>query len=822
MHLRSTLRSLARTPGFTLAVMLTIALGVGATTAMFSVVYAALLSPLPYPDPDRLAIIWETQPLEGLRNIPDQALAARLAARSMVNSRVLPAWREQSRTFEEIAGFGPWEMNLTGTSDPERLSGVTATSRFFEVLGSQPFMGRLFEADQDEPGSDEVVVLGHGFWKRRFGSDPGVIGQSVGIDGIPHTIVGVLPETFHLVLPNVDRDPDIVTPITHRFLQGRKWTVLQVLGRMKPGVSAGAATEDMTSVVRRVADTMPFYRERGANVVPLAEEVGRDGRLALLVLFGATVCILLIGCANVANLLLVRASVRQKDLAVRIALGAGRSRLVRHSLVESLVLALAGGACGLVIARWGIDALLATMPAALFPRMEDVGVDWVVVGFGLAIAVAVGLLAGLVPAWFTLGWGRRGALNRALAAGTRGASAGAGRRLLGRALVCAQVGIAVVVVLAAVLLTETYMRLTRADLGVDPERVLTFGLVLPTARYAAPPALSALVDSLVPRLAAIPGVEAAGLTNSLPIASSFTGSMTVQVEGQPPPSDPAAASRQSLQVRTVAGDLFGAAGIRLAYGRLLTPADVRPDVAVVNRATVRKFWPSAPPNGPEPLGRRLTFGDRVCTIVGVVDDVKYSGPSGVVWEEAYVPFAFWPMEFMSLVIRTAGDPKVAIPAARAAVRSVDPDLPLINVATLEEVASRTVAPPRFRFVLVGLFAVLAVVLALVGLYGVVSQSVAARTQEMGIRIALGAGGSRVARMVLMEGLVLSAAGVVAGVAMSLAALRVLRTFLYGVSGTEAVNYAAISLVFVALTLAASYGPARRAMKADPASVLRAE
>jgi putative ABC transport system permease protein len=821
MHLRSLLRSLARTPGFTLAVIATIALGIGATSAMFSVVYAALLRPLPYPDPDRLAIIWETQPIEGLRHIPDPTVAARLAERSMVNSRVLPTWRDENHSFEDIAGFGPWQFNLTGTSEPERLTGLTATAQFFTVLGARPLIGHLFEPGDDQPGRDEVIVLGYGFWKRRFAGDPAVVGRTVGIDGVTHTIVGVLPESFHLVLPNVPRDPDIVTPISHRYLQGRNWTIVTVLGRMKSGVTPEGARADMAAVVRHVAASMPFYRERGANVVPLADEVRRDHRLTLLVLLGATGCILLIGCANVANLLLVRAGVRQKELAVRTALGASRGQLMRHTLAESVLLAVAGGAAGLLLARWGTALVVALMPDNLFPRIEDVHVDATVLGVGLAVSVFVGLLAGLLPAWYTLHWDRRGALNRTLSTSARGASAGRGRRLLSRALVCAQVAVAMVVLLAAALLTETYIRLTRTDLGVKPERVLTFGLVLPTARYASPPSRVAFVEALLPRLAALPGVESVGLSNSLPVASSFTGSMTVEVEGNPPASDDPRRT-PSVQVRTISGDLFGAAGIRLAYGRLLAAGDLRPDVAVINRTAVRRFWPTAPPNGPEPLGRHLKFGNRVCTVVGVVNDVKYNGPAGAVWEEAYVPYAFWPMEFMSLVLRTTGEPKGLVPGARTAVRGVDPDLPLNDVSTLEEVLAETVAPPRFRFVLIGAFAVLALVLALVGLYGVISQSVAGRTQEIGIRLALGAGSWRIARMVLLEGLALAAAGIVAGLALSLASIRVLATFLYGVSGSDVNNYVAIALLIALLTLMASYGPARRAMKADPAFVLRAE
>jgi putative ABC transport system permease protein len=398
------------------------------------------------------------------------------------------------------------------------------------------------------------------------------------------------------------------------------------------------------------------------------------------------------------------------------------------------------------------------------------------------------------------------------------AAAGTSRslRLTRRLLVSAEVAIAMVLLMGAALLTETYVGLTRVDLGIKPERLLTFGLVLPTERYKTPESRVAFVEQLLPRLETIPGVEAAGVTNSLPVRSSFTASMSAAIEGGPPDD------RRFVLVRTVSPGFARATGIRLAYGRLLGAQDARAEVAVVNRALVRRYWPSTPAKGPDPVGRRLMIGDRWCSIIGVVDDVRYSGPDGAVEAEAYVPSAYWPVEHNAVVLRTSRDPMTLVSAARQVVRGVDADVPLLDVRTMEEVMAETVAPPRFRFTLIGAFAALALVLAAIGIYGVISQSVAQRTREIGIRMALGAGRSTIAGMVLREGLALAAVGVVIGIAVSLAATRVLAGFLFGVSATDSRTFVGVALVITGLAVVASYGPARRAAKADPARVLRAE
>lgn len=804
-------------PTFALATVATIALGVGAASAMFSVVYAVLLRPLPYPDGSRLAIVWEKWQVNRDMKGVDPDVAARLADRSVVMTDAVDVWRKQNHVFEDIAGFAPLAASLTGTAEPERVRGLVASSALFRVLRVYPALGRGFSADEDLKGKDEVAILSHDLWMSRFAGDRNVLGKAVGIDGLPHTIVGVMPAGFHLVLPNVESDPQVIVPVPHAYGEGRKWALLMTVGRLRPGVTMAAAQADMSAVVRRMAESNPRYRTRGANVVPLSDESAHDSKLTLLLLFGATGCVLLIGCVNVANLLLVRAAVRSKELAIRTALGAGRWRLTREVVTESMALAVVGGLAGLLIAYWGTGLLVATVPKHLFPRIEDVRVDLVVFGFGFAVSLLVGLIAGVAPAWHTLAWDRRGALNRTLNEAQRTSSVGRGHRFARRALVMAQVALATVLLVGAALLTETYVRLTRVDLGVDPESVLTFGLTLPPARYQTPDSRVALEEALIARLGPLPGVQAVGLTNSLPVQATMLASMTVAAEGQP-----ASEEHESVYVRTVSPGFFRAAGVRLAYGRLITGQDASQNVAVVNRVLVRRFWPSAPATGPEPLGRKLMVGDRWCTIVGVVEDVKYSGPDRRAEQEAYVPLSYWPIGYISTLVRTSRDPMALAGLCRQIVRSIDADLPVQDVRTMDEVVSESVAPPRFRFVLIGVFAAVALALAIIGLYGVISQSVAQRTRELGIRMALGATRPVIARMVLSEGIIVAGIGVVVGVGISLAATRVLANFLFGVTAVNPPTYALVAFGIIALSAVAAYGPARRAAKSDPASVLRAE
>ncbi len=818
MHLRSTVRGLVRMPSFAAAVILTVALGVGATAMMFSVVYATLLRPLPYPDARRLVIVWERWQVDRDLKGVDPVDAARLAERSVVLTNALAVWRTQNHVFEDMGAYGPRDFSLTGSGNPERVRGAVASSEFFRLLRVSPILGRTFSSEENEIGKDEVVVLSHALWVRRFGGDRKIVGRTIGIDGMPHTVVGVMPADFRLVLPDIDGDAQLFTPIPHGYVSGRKWALVMVLARLKPGLTVAAAQADMAAIVKRMAETNRRYRTRGANVVALSDEMAHDSRLAVLVLFGATLCVLLIGCLNVANLLLVRAMSRQKELAIRTVVGAGRWRLVGQVVGESVALSAVGGLAGLLIAYWGTSLLVALAPKYLFVRMDEVSVNPVVLAFGFAVALLVGAAAGFGPAWHALGWGRRGLLNRTLNDAQRTASVGRSQRATRRVLVVAQVALAMVLLVGAGLLTETYVRLTRVDLGVDPGRVLTFGIVLPPARFSSGVSQVAFEDALLARLETLPGIRSVGLTNSLPVQTKFVGSMTLSGLAGRPPDD----RELFVLVRTVNPGFFKAAGTRLSYGRLLAASDAGSNVAVVNRAFVRRYFPSAPEKGPEPLDRSAGIGDRTCTIIGVVDDVKYSGPGRRAEPEAYVPLAYWPTGYISVLLRAGGDPTSLVGAARAAVRAVDPDLPIQDVQTLEEVVSASVAMPRFRFILIGIFAALAVMLAAIGLYGVIAQSVAQRRQEIGIRMALGAGRSSIARMVLAEGLAMALVGVVVGAAASIATTRLLANFLFGVTATSAPTFALVAVALAVLAVLVSFGPALRATGSDPAIVLRAE
>ncbi len=609
---------------------------------MFGVVSAVLLRPLPYRDPGRLVMIWEKWQVNRDMKGVDPDVAARLAERSAVMTTVLEAWRKENRVFEDVAGFLSLEASLTGGGEPEQIAALAASSPIFTTLGISPALGRAFTADDDVPERDEVAVISHALWMRRFGGDGGVLGKTIGIDGVPHAIVGVMPKGFHVILPRVPAEPDVIVPIPHSYAPGRKWSLVMAIARLKPGVTIAGARTDMSALYTRMAESNRRYRSRDANVVWLTGEVARDARLGLLVLFGATGCVLIIGCINVANLLLLRAAGRSRDMAVRAALGAGRWRLARQVIGEAVALASAGGAAGLVLATWGVRVLLAAMPHDLFPRIADVRIDLTVLAFGFVVSLAVGLAASVAPIWHTLARDRRGAVNRVLAGDHRTSSESRGQRLTRRTLVVAQVAIAMVLLVGAGLLAETYVRLTRVDLGLDPSRVLTFGLTLPAARYSSSPSLIALQDALLARLEPLPGVEAVGLTNSLPVQPAMLASMTVEAEGQPASEIP-----ESVNVRTVSPGFFRAAGLRTAYGRLLAASDATADVAVVNRVLVRRFWPTAPPAGPRSPGTKTE--DRhalVATIVGVVEDVKYLGPDRRSEQEAYVPLAFWPMGYM--------------------------------------------------------------------------------------------------------------------------------------------------------------------------------
>ena len=817
--LRLAIRTVARTPVFAVAVILTIALGVGATTAVFSVVYGVLYRPLPYSEPDRLVAVWQTVPRNP--DARDAEVDAFISVRAFVSDRLLRSWQREARCFEEIGGYAPETFGVTAGGEAQQVDGAVVTSEVFKALRARPLLGRLFHPEDDPPTPAKVVVLAYGYWRQRFAGDPKIVGSTVRIDGAPYVVVGVLPADFRLVVQYGSREPALYTPISHQYKPGLPFAVMPgTIARLKPGIGVAAAQAEMTAVMRHLAESDRYLRGRGAFVVPLsgeAVETSAGTRPGLLTLLAATVCVLLIACVNVANLLLVRASTRHRELAVRAALGAGRWRIMRQMIVESLVLSVAGGMLGLLLAAWGTDVLLALMPANFFPRMQDVRIDGQVLGFGLAASAAVGVLAGLAPAWYAFSRDRRGTLTDAIKDGHRAGASGRGARLARRGLVAVEVVLAMVLLVGAGLLARTYVGLIRVDLGVRAERQLTFHLSFASPRYASAEARTAFVDDLLVRLRATPGVQTAGAASSLPLYSWLSSSTPIGVDGHV--IDDRA---PTVSTNSVTDGFFEAAGVSLVSGRFFRGTDARADVAVVNRTLLRRLWPWTADDGSGALGRTLTIQRHTYRIVGVVGDVKYAGPSGKIDPMVYVPFSSSPTELVSIVVHSAGDPMMLAPASRNIVRSLDADMAIQNVQSLEDVLATTVAPPRFRVVVIGTFALLALVLAVIGLYGVVAQSVVQRTQEIGIRLALGAGQRRIARMVLTEAVTLTAVGVLAGIAISAGASRVLSRFLFGVTPTDAATYALVAFALLAVAVVACLTPARRASAIDPVVALRNE
>jgi putative ABC transport system permease protein len=799
--LRYAVRSLMRAPLLTASVILTIALGVAATTAIFSVTYAALFRRLPYPQPNRLVAITESLPNDSYLG--------------QISTRTLPALRAETRSFRQIAGFERREFSLTGGGEPERVEGIVATASLFDTLGTRPSNGRAFTETEETLGEDEVVILGHQLWKRRFDADPAIVGKSVGIDGVPHTVVGVLPADFKLVLPKAPSEPALVTTFPHAFWNNRKSALLWVVASLAPNATEASAQAEMSVLMRRLGERdARRYAGHTALVAPLAERVSGGSRQLLFLLLGATGAVLLVGCLNVANLLLVRAMGRQKEMAVRVAMGAGRSQLIRQLVFESLLLSLVGGVAGVLTASWCVDLFVGLVPQNLLPRLDEVRLDLPVLLFALGVSGITGVLAGLAPAWHAFWCERRGVLGEALAT-LRPSATGVGRTVVRRALVIAEVAIAMVLLVGAGLLARTYVSLTRTNLGVQSDRVLTFRLTLPLAKYATAEARLDTIDRLLERLRALPSVEMAGTTNSLPVRSAMTLGMTiVRVKGSQTDSD-------SAPVRTVTPGFFGAMGIALVRGRLFDERDTKAKVAIVNEALVRRFW-GPDPGGGDPIGQLFGVGNNTCQIVGVVRDVKYEGPGSKVEPEVYVPHGYFPTEWVVGAVKATGNPLALAPAVRTAVKAVDGDLPVEAMQTFERVIAESVAPPRFRFVLVGLFAGLALLLAVVGLYGVVAHSVSQRTREIGIRIALGSGRATILNLVLREALFVAGLGVVIGGLASLAATRVLTTFLYGVTASDGFTLAAVGIVLLAAAGLASVVPARAAASIDPVVALRSE
>jgi putative ABC transport system permease protein len=808
--LRHAWRSLWRAPEFTLTVVLTLALGIGVNSLIFTVVNAALLRPLPYPEPDRLVMVWENRQMNAAAfSNPNAALR-----NWMIMDRELPRYAAGNHSFTGLAGYVARDVSVTGPGDPERLHAALVTPDFFGLLGIRPALGRVFRPEEDRFGNNGFVILSHAFWQRRFGADPRVLGAKVVIDGDPHTVIGVLPPDTRMVLPNID---DTVTalwlPGSHTMTARRKFALYYTIGRLKPGVSTAQAKADLEAIGRQLEQE----RKRnltGITLVPVNDEMSGGIRPALLILLGAVGCVLLVGCANVANLLLARHTARQAETAVRAALGASRARLLRHSFAESILLGLMGAAAGLAAARLAGRALLLWIPEGVVPRLKEAVVDVRVLLFGLAVSMAAALVFGLPAALLSGRPREENWLHEALKSGSAGSGGSRRGRYLRRGLVVAEIALAVVLVIGAGLLVRSFLRLRGVDLGFHTDNISTLSLMLPDQTYREPAQRTAFVEQVLDRLRPAAGVEAAAATNAIPIGMQSITSYTVEIEGRESGKD-----APSIYYRVVTPDYFRAMGIPLRRGRAITGRDTS-GVAMVNEAFVRRFWPDAKPGSLEPLGRRVRTSKTWMEIVGVIADLKHDSPGKETQAELYVPFSENIFAGVDLVVRTRSGPTAAAALLRGAVRSVDSSFPAGDFRTMEEIVSRSVATPRFYMRLMTLFALLAAALAAVGIYGLIAYSVVQRTHEIGLRIAIGASRAAIFRLVVAEALALGLAGVACGLLAALAATRLLAGFLFGVRPADAFTFAAAALGFVMVAVLASCIPAARTNRIDPVITLR--
>jgi putative ABC transport system permease protein len=797
--IRFGLRTLAKTPGTTLAALIALALGIGANSAIFSVVSGVLLKPLPYPEPDRLMSLINKNPQAGLPRFP-------------LSIPDFEDFRRQTRTFEGLTAYMTGRFNLTGGDRPEAIQGAAVTAGFFHILRREPVLGQAFRPEDERPGGGKVVVLSEGLWRRRFGADRGIVGRGVILDGESYTVLGVAP-------PRMDypEKRELWVPLTLDGKPSRGAHYLSVVGRLKPGATLKQARAEMTEIAGRLERQYPDSNTGwGTVVIPLAELEVEDIRTALLILLVFVGFVLLIAIADVANLLLARVASRDREIALRTVLGAGRGRLVRQMLTETLILFLAGGAVGLLLAAWGVRALVALDPEGI-PRSGEIHLDSRVLLFTLAVSLVTGLLCGLVPALTVAG--RR--LGESLKEGGRAVAGGVRGRLVRDGLVLAQIALTLALLLGAGLLIRSFARLRSVDPGFRPQGVLTAGMDLPPAKYPDKQRQIAFYQALLERVRALPGVEQAGVFFPLPLSGDDM-LLIFAVEGRPapPPNQEPAAS-----VRSVTPGALEALGIPLRRGRLLTDRDdaSAPPVLLVNEAMAAQIWPHQ-----DPLGQRITFGGaknpqaRWYTVVGVVGNVRHEALNQAPGPEVYWPQLQNPLAGPYLVLRGRGDPARFAAPVRAAVADVDPDLPLNKVAPMTDLVAASLAQSRFKAVLLALFGGLALVLAVVGVYGVVSYSVAQRAHEIGIRMALGAQGSQVLGLVIRQGMTQVLIGLALGLAGAWYASRFLAGQIYGLSATDPLTFVAVPLGLAAVALAANYLPARRATRVDPLDALRQE
>jgi putative ABC transport system permease protein len=798
------LRMLLKSPGFTAAAVLALALGVGVNTAIFSIVNGILLRPLPYHESSQLLSLSEINPSEGPESFP-------VSAPNFVD------WKAQSQVFENMAAYRSGSsagFNLTGIgTEPERIQGVAVSANLFSTLGINPLQGRAFQPEEDREGSAKVVILSDSLWQRRFGSDPNIVRKTLTMNGKSHQVVGVMPPAFEFPVQTSKVELWVPLVLSQEDLgEGmRGLHKLSVVARLKQGVTQDRAEAEMVTIASRLRQQYP---ESNANntvrVVPLLNEVVGNIRPALFILLGAVGCVLLIACANVANLLLARASARKKEVAIRTALGASRLCIIRQLLTESVMLALLGGALGLLLARLGTGLLIAVSPDSI-PRLREVGMDMWVLGFTILISLITGVVFGLAPALQS----SKTDLNEALKEGGGKASAGVQRNRIRSVLVISEVAIALLLLISAGLLIKSFLNLHKVAPGFNPQNVVTMRVPLPESKYSEPPQARAFYQDLLGRVKVLPGVQSAGVTSSIPL-TGWNSIFGFEIPGRP------VAPGQTLEAEFIAisPDYMSAMGIPLLRGRLLSDNDSKatPGVILINETMARRHW-----RNEEAVGKQIKVGPSLREIVGVVSDVKQDGLNAESRDQMYASIYQVPSPASKiLVVRTTSDPRNLIPFLRNQVLAVDQDQPVTSIRTMEEVLAESLAKPRLYMILLGVFGAVAMVLAAIGIYSVLAYSVTQRTHEIGIRLALGAVPRDVIRLVVGQGMVLALIGIVIGLVAALLLSRTMSSLIYGISPTDLTIFGGIPIVLAVVALLACFIPARRATKISPIIALRYE
>src|SRR5215213_308892 len=797
-------RSLLKRPGFTAIAVLTLALGIGANTAIFSVVYSVLLKPLPFNRVDRMVLLWGDD-----RDEAD--------SRSQVSHTDIADYRAQQTTFESITTFNSWTPLISGTGEPARVSGALVGDDFFNVMGTQPLLGRAFAPEEQQNGKDQVVVLSYELWQRQMSSDPNAVGKSILINLRPHTIVGVMPASFHSLPATLLSKPALLyRPVAEETSEDqRSARHLRAIGRLKEGVTIEQAQAELSMIAQRLETQHPESNTNwGIHLVGLHEDTVRDLQKILWVLFGAVAFVLLIACANVANLLLARSTQRGAEMSIRSALGASRWRLLRQVLTETALLAITGSALGFLLAFWGID-LIKALGSETIPQLQTVELSLPVLAFTFALSVLTGLLFGLGPAWQS----SQPDLSEGLKSDSRTLTGGTGRARLRSFLVVSEIAFALVLLMSAGLLIRTVSHLLRVDPGFDYAHSLKMDLGLPSLRYSNEQKRIDFYRELTKRVQAVPGVVNAGVITPLPVSGGFD-STGIDIEFQP--TQPGHEPMVDRYIMTPG--YLEALGIRLQHGREITQQDDEraPLVLLVSEGLAARFWPNQ-----DPIGKRIKRpwnpgheDEPWRTVVGVVRDVKQYGLDKPSASAVYLPHAQYPVSFMTLVARTSVDPAEMIGTIRQTVQQLDPDQVPTEIATMQEVMVGSVQTQRFSMFVMGAFALLALVLAAVGIYGVMSYVVAQRTHEIGIRMALGAGMRNILRLILRSALRMTVAGIFLGAAGAFALTRLMKSLLFGVMPTDFPTFVVVCLSLVVVALVACYLPARKATKVDPLVALR--